>query len=239
MRRTFLAAAVAFMCAALGVGASDAPAASTSCTGTITGEAIIGGVTITGNLSAGPGCNLQYVTVTGNVVVEKGGSLNAFQLEIGGNLKSNGATSVGFQSVRVNGNANIVGATSVGFEYVTVNGNLRIAGSTESTAFSRGGVGGNFLLQNNSGTFDIARLGVDGNMKITNNSGSFGYSINNLTVGGNLDIRKNRADGLALGQVEVTDILNCHHNQPPVNILYETTARIAKGECAGVPSAAG
>src|SRR5262245_58585680 len=105
MRRIFLAAALVVMLATVGVVASDAPAA-TSCTGELQG------VTITGNLRAGPGCFLNGdVIVNGNVVVARGGSLETFDSTINGNLTSHGGTSVELGYTIVQGNVEIVGST--------------------------------------------------------------------------------------------------------------------------------
>lgn len=217
-RRRFLAAAVVFMFAALGVGASDAPAARTACTGEIQG------VTITGNLVAGPGCYLNGgVIVNGNVVVREGGSLDTFDSTINGNVKSHGGTSV-----------------AIDF-YTTVHGNVEIVGSTEDAGVYRSTIVGNVLLKGTSGYFAANESNISGNLKVSKNTGDGSFYVDGSfridTVGGNVDISNNRGV-ILLTSNTITRTLNCHDNHPPVTPADGNTAGTAKGECAGVPSPA-
>jgi len=217
MKRTFLAAAVSFTFVALGVGASDAPAASTRCTGDITG------VTITGKLIAGPGCYLNAgVIVNGNVVVGKGGSFGSFDSTINGNVTSHGGTSVYID------------------RYTIVHGNVEIVGATEAASVLHSTIVGSVLLKKTSGHFWVNENGISGNLKVSQNTGDGSYSPDGdfafNEIGGNFDIRNNRGV-IELEGNGITGILNCHNNHPPVTLGDGNTAGTAKGECAGGPSA--
>lgn len=254
MRRRFLAATAVCLFAALGVGARDAPAASTTCTGEIQGVTII-----TGNLVAGPGCYLDdAVTVNGNVVVRTGGSLDTFSSTINGNVTSHGATSVSLGYTLVNGNVEIVGSTEgagvwrstivgnvllkknsgFGVEESRVSGNMKVSQNTADASatayFDFDGVGGNFDISNNRGDIRLVESGTVGNLDIRSNRGDIQLTI---TYAGGMDIRNNRG-AIALAGNTIIGILNCQNNRPPVTVGDENTAGTAKGECAGVPSAA-
>ena len=219
MKRRFFAVAVGFMFATLGVVASDAPAAPTRCTGEIQG------VTITGNLLAGPGCYLNGgVIVNGNVVVRKGGSLDTFDSAINGDVISHGATSVYID------------------RYTTVHGNVEIVGSTEAAGVFHSNIVGNVLVKKTSGYFWVSENGIAGDLKVSKNTGDGSLSPDGdfffNQIGGNFHISNNHGV-IELQRNGITGILDCHNNHPRVTVGDGNTAGTAKGECAGVPSTAG
>jgi hypothetical protein len=72
--------------------------------------------TILGDVTAGPGCNLSFTTVTGTVTVARGGSLVVYKdapVGITGNLMSKGATFVDVQAGWIGGDVRIEGTTGV------------------------------------------------------------------------------------------------------------------------------
>src|SRR5438105_9300381 len=144
MKRPFLAAAGLLSLAVLALGATSVSAATTSCTGPM------GPGTVTGNLKAGPGCELHGTTVTGNVDVIPGGSLETdSSAKIGGNLESKKATSIDVEDTSIGGNAKIDGTTATagsGFTVLafgSVAGNVEIKKSAAFLAVVGETVGGN------------------------------------------------------------------------------------------------
>jgi hypothetical protein len=189
----------AIVLVALGIlvfGVAGASAANTLCAGPM------GAVTIDGNVSAGPGCDLTNTTVNGNVTVLPGGSLFvapfSSSTRIKGNVLSKGARSVEILSGSVGGHVQIDGTTaaahgdSVLFG-VTVGGNVEIRNGAAFLAVQASTVGGNILVDGNSGSDSTGLFGdvvvgggntVRGNIDVHDNSAS-GSLFNDIEVGGN------------------------------------------------------
>jgi hypothetical protein len=160
-----LAVAVCGVAALLGT--ASASGASSNCTGTV------GAVTLNGNVTAGPGCDLEGTTVTGNVSVKAGGSLTTNGASIGGNLE-----------IQNNGAANSICNTSIG-------GNLLIHNNSGTTSVGYpsppcygNSVSGNTDIHNNSGQVTIAHTDVGGNLDCHENSPAASTGNGGNTVGG-------------------------------------------------------
>ncbi len=167
------------------VAAGGAGAADTLCTGAL------GSVTVVGNVSAGPGCDLTGTTVIGNVKVGQGGSLFiGAAAKISGNVQSKGATFV-----------------HIATEGGSVGGNVQISNTTEYTFVDFTSVGGNIDVSNSNAWVWVGRLNVGGNVKLRNNTGSSGGNgivvVSGSTVRGNVDLSNNTASGSDNNQIGV------------------------------------
>jgi hypothetical protein len=168
-------------------------------------------VTIEGDVIAGPGCVLQHASVTGDVIVKKGGSLGTFDTEIGGNVLSQGGTVV-----------------QIGF-FTTVGGDVEIRGSTKASGVFRSSVGGDLLLAKNTGSLGAEGTSVGGNMRVWRNEIKSGLFVFD-TVSGDLEIGRN--DGsISLEESTVDGTLACFDNEPAVSADSNTVGS-AEGECA-------
>jgi hypothetical protein len=170
IKRSFFVAFALSMLGLFGFGASGASAAAIC-------EGPMGPGTISGNLEARAGCELNGTTVTGNVTVASGGSIVLNGATVGGNLKSTGATSVTIKNgSSVGGNAKITG-TAGGVQALdsTVRYNLKIVEGAPCVAVERDTVGGYLKVLDNQDTSGC--------------SGATGISVRENTVG-----RKNQAE---------------------------------------------
>jgi hypothetical protein len=129
--------------------------------------------------------------VTGNVVVQAGGSFVDQGVTIGGNLQATGAT-----AFTVNGGG-------------TISGNVQVTGLTSAPTGSHNSlcntkVSGNVQVTSNSAAspFDIGNLGVcaggaaltiNGNLQVTSNAGV--VLIGGNTVKGNIQVTSNTGGG--------------------------------------------
>jgi hypothetical protein len=208
MKRVILVTAVACSLMVAAQGASSAPPAATVCTG------YLFDTTVTVDLIAGPGCALEYVTVTGDVTIVEGGSFYAFGSDVGGSIKGRGAASV-----------------VIGF-YDMVGGNVQIEDSG-SVSVARTQVGGKLELRGNQGA-GLSVVGVAGNARLSGNTAS-GIGVVYAFVDGNLTIDHNTSsltNGNRVSVSEIGGILNCHQNDPAVGRDGITTAKKFIGECA-------
>jgi hypothetical protein len=163
-------------------GILAAHAQNVSCSGNIGGGATE--TTISGDVTvpSGASCTLQFVTVTGDVHVQQGGSLVVAAYDepstIGGNVEATNCV-----SALLEGN-------------VTIKGDLDITGCTGTTANGFQGpgivIGGNFQCLNNAGPCEVWLGRIAGDVRVQNNSGARSdVSLN--TIGGNLICQSNAA----------------------------------------------
>ena len=134
MKRAMLLLA-ALACVGVLLGLPVASAATTSCTG------LKGAVTVSGNLVAGLGCDLEGTHVTGDVSLAPSGSLVA-----------NGATIDGNLEIANNGGANQICGSTIGGNLLVHNnsGTTAIGASPPCGASTPGNfVGGNLDVHNN------------------------------------------------------------------------------------------
>ncbi len=138
--------------------------------GTFNCSGVYGAVTISGNVSAGPGCDLEGTHVTGNVAVSSNGSLIANGATIDGNVEiQNDSSSNSICGTRIGGNLSIhnnSGTTSVG------------VGCADNT------VGGNVDVHNNSGQVTVSHTHVGGNLDCHNDSPPASTGTGGNTVAG-------------------------------------------------------
>lgn len=166
MRRPqILAGLAATAClAALAIGAPAAAGGNVNCTTTITGG------TINGNVTAGPGCDLEGTHVKGNVAVQGNGSLTA-----------NGATIDGNLQIQNDSGANTICGTTVG-------GNLQVHNNSGTTSIGVGcpsnSVGGNLEVHNNTGQVTVSNTAVGGNLDCHSDSPAASTGTGGDTVGG-------------------------------------------------------
>ena len=149
MGKASLAFAALLVTAALALVPSVASGATVSCTGPM-------GPSVTGNVSAGPGCMLNGTHVTGNVVTQSNGSLTATNATIDGNVE-----------IKSTSGANSICGTTIG-------GNLQVHDNTGTTTIDGScgdnSVGGNVEIHNNTGPVTISHTAVDGNLKCHNDA---------------------------------------------------------------------
>jgi hypothetical protein len=173
-KRLFMAAATLLMLAVFGVSAAWA-GGPTRCTGPE------GPVTIKGNVTAGPGCNLSGTTVEGNVTVEPGGNLTTepgTTTVITGNVQGNKATLIQLE-----------GKTSIG-------ANLQLTGTTERIEILSGTVKGNVQINSGIAFLTVENENIAGNVQLQNNTGGFGLDVNGSTIGGNVQLSNNSLSDL-------------------------------------------
>jgi hypothetical protein len=203
------------------------------CTGTLSGG------TYTDILvPAGDTCTLQGVTVTGNIVVQSGGSLylegpNSSDVSsVSGNLITVGASSVclnAYQTGAIGGNVIAIGTADAcpnsGVNALCptkVSGNVAILDTANARAqwyFCSGSpsitVGGNFEFANNAAITTIESDTIRGNLLFNDNTlndNTEGGTISGNTIGGNLE---------------------CFGNTPAPNGSGNIVSGAMLGQCAG------
>ena len=242
-KRLFLAAATLLAVGVFVVSAASA-GGSTRC------EGAEGPVTITGDVTAGPGCNLWGTTVEGNVTVEPGGSPTTREgttTVITDNVQSSKATFIELEGkTSIGGNLQLTGTTQhIEIFFGTVKGNIEIQNGIAYLSVKKETIDGNVQLQNNTGRspvtgegdVDIADSTVGGNVQLSNNSltGSPSASVpesvlfaQHDSVGGNVQVDNNSLTGNARNEVVVA-FSSVHGNvQVHNNSLREGSARYVK-----------
>ena len=161
-------------------GAPTAQAADVICSGTLGGGSTV--TDITGNVTVPEkaSCNLDFVTVAGNVHVGKGASLVVTAYTEPSTISGN-VEAVNCGSVLLQGN-------------VTVEGNLHIQSCSGGPNGFQGPdtlVKGDFHCQSNAGPC-LAWLGkVEGNVHIQSNRSKTASDVSLVSVGGNLHCQQN------------------------------------------------
>jgi hypothetical protein len=200
-RRVLVAATTLLTLGVLVAGASVAWAGGpTRC------EGPEGPITIKGNVTAGPGCDLSGTTVEGNVRVEPGGSLKTeegTETTITGNVLSNKATEI---------------VLKAGGE---IGGNVQIQGTTGESLIEHGKVGRNITIRSSiASRLEVRNESVGGNVQLLNNTGT-GSGVHVVvgasTVGGNVLVINNTLTGTERNEVgafetEIAGNLQVHNN---------------------------
>jgi hypothetical protein len=193
-----------------------------NCVNTIISSATIGGNVV---VPAGDFCFLgSGVTVSGNVTVDSGATLNIeptpSQVTIGGNILA--ATSPGCSSVTI--------PPDPPPWSLTIGGNVKIEGCARNSGYATTGtstvkIDGNFTCNDNAGVCIAIGGSVGGNVTVDDNPG--GAAVEGNTVGGNVE-----ADGNGPGSTTVTSNtiggnLTCTGDTPPPvasgNTVHGTT----------------
>jgi len=182
MRRLVHAMALIGAIAAMGLGgASVARAHNIDCSGTVGGAATV--TTINGNVTVrdNASCTLKFVEITGNLLVQRGGTLIVDAYDepstIDGNVEADRCASL------------MVGGD------VTIDRNVLIAGCSGKGQNSFQGPGivikGNFECVNNAGPCEAWLGEVDGNVQIQNNGSLVPSDVSLTVIRGRLECRHN------------------------------------------------
>jgi hypothetical protein len=172
---------------------------TTTCNGYFSGT----GAQVT--VPAGASCILAASTkVTGNVVVQAGGSFVDQGVTIGGNLQATGATAFTVNGGgTISGNVQVTGLTSAptgshnSLCNTKVSGNVQVTSSSSASPFDIGNLGvcaggaavtinGNLQVTSNAGNLQIGGNTVKGNIQVTSNTG--GGSLTSNSASGNCQL---------------------------------------------------
>jgi hypothetical protein len=148
----------------------------TQCAGTVVGDSIDDPATIDGNVvvPAGADCLLIGVVVEGTITVGEGASLgfstlcdpvnvtSCFGGAVGGNIKANGATTIGLSYVNVDGNVRVRDSGTISLFRSGIAKNASFEGN-DYVSFYTVGIGGNLSCTNNDVVDLIAFISVGGN----------------------------------------------------------------------------
>lgn len=191
MKILWKASAVAVLVVAGGVVAVPAYAADLSC------AADLGDVTVDGNLTVASGteCVLGGATVTGNIIVEPDGWLDATSVEVGGDVIATDAYGVSLDGTSVAGDISVFSVdTRVGFVYVNdlqVGGDVAAGGvDVEVTDSSIGGS----LSTIEANYVDLVRTSVTGEVSI--DGSAFGVTVAGAIVSGSVSVSGSSRDVL-------------------------------------------
>jgi hypothetical protein len=164
MKRFWLLGGVAATICAVAFGVPSASGGTVNCTG------VISGGTINGSVSAGPGCDLEGVHVTGNVSVKSNGSLT-----------TNGSTIDGNVEIAHTSGTNSICTTSIG-------GLLNVAYNSGTTSIGVGcggnTIGGSVNIHNNTGQVTISNTAIGGNLTCRYDSPPASLGTGGNTVAG-------------------------------------------------------
>jgi hypothetical protein len=173
----------------------------------------------------GKTCSMSGTTVTGNLTVERGATLNGGFVTIGGSLIAQGATNVRMTGFSVAGDVSIQGG----------GGNLVISESTVQGVVDISGVNGFIALINNDDS-----AGALGRVRVLNNvlqpldaTSTVGLNISSNHVATDATVSGNK------GSVEknvqgntIAGTLSCIGNEPPFLGTFNTAAAF-EGQCQG------
>jgi hypothetical protein len=233
----------------LSTGVSAGSASTKACIGTL-GSITVENVVVPGQAS----CVLDATQVTGNVVVEPGGSLRATmgtviggnitgkkgstvsisRIDVGGRIGCTGCRRVNIFESGVHGDATITGtAEFVSVSSSSVSGDLTIMGGGGDVAVTRGSVvGGDLLIAGNHGALLFFRTEVGGDAVVVDNASSAGFIVSENIVGGGLEFSRNLGPS-ELNMNQVAETLACTGNVPaPVG--SGNVAGAATGQCVGL-----
>ena len=230
MKRITRVGGVLMSAALVVLGASNAEANDTPCTGTMTGGTF-------DNVVVPPGatCVLIEATVLGNVKALEDSRLRIDFSDIGGNVEGDKADVVQIFGTDVRGQISIKeGGPAVGPDP-----NFQVCGfgmgfTTCEVAIAGGNVFfGGIQVEKIVGTVSIAGVRVRENVKVEANVVAAHESLflQNNRVQGNLEVFKNTGDGIkfVLGN-SVHQSLQCFENDPPF-LASGNIAGNAQGQC--------
>jgi hypothetical protein len=226
---------------------SSASAEDTRCVGALIGT--FDNVVVPKNAE----CSLFASTVRGNVKILRGASLSASSNQIAGNVEALRGSSlfssgnliagnlvgeaprwIGSLGDRIGGNLAVSGATGPGFRFQALSVNVFVCGTTVTN--------GNILVEKSrNGTVAVGSSGPfcagndvpAGNILVQENviPGSEGMAVDRNTVGGNVQVFKNRGQGpkTVLANIVRQD-LQCKENDEPF-VGGPNLTRKAEGQC--------
>jgi hypothetical protein len=203
----------ALVAAVLTVFPSSASADDTRCVGLLSGT--FDNVVVPRNAD----CVLSGSTVRGNVTARRGSSLFSSFNQIAGNVEGDGPRWVGSQTDRIGGDFALTGATGPGFSIFGLSVNVFVCGTSLTS--------GNIAVEKSrNGTVAVGSpnpicLGNDvaqGNILVQENviPAPELLTVERNTVGGNVQVFKNRGEGLKTVMANVVhENLQCKENDPP------------------------
>jgi hypothetical protein len=252
--KTFVVSSMVVLVVLL-AGAPPAIAATTECTGVLTGthDNVV--------VPSGQDCEMLGATVTGNVLVRQDASLRASASQIAGNVLGLDSSWVCLQfGSELGGNFHVRGGdpmTTTGFDIgVEVQGNALVTENAGLTFIDAAQVGGKIEVRKNTGTLEIEHNTVGGHVRIDENDvpptytggpatpgpggcgvptsfilGVGGMSaFNNQLPDSNMFVLKNDGPGSKQVVANSVDHLRCMGNSPPF-VGGPNVAEDAEGQC--------
>jgi uncharacterized membrane protein YgcG len=132
----------------------------------------LGAIRIDGNLNVAMPCRLRGTTIDGDVRIFAGGSLDADEATINGNLQGSSADFVVLIETFVKGNVHLdelVGDRSR-ISLSDIDGNVRLRRNRSRFELQDNGIDGNVQVDNNTGGVLILSNSIDGNLSCQGNS---------------------------------------------------------------------
>ena len=237
----------ALVLAALVAFPSSASAEDTRCVGALIGtfdnvvvpknaECILFASIVRGNVKALRGSSLSASSnqIAGNLEALRGSSVFSSGNQIAGNLEGEAPRWVGSLGDRIGGNFAVTGATGPGFSFQALSVNVFVCGTSLtngniSVEKSRNGT----VAVGSSNPICVGNDVANGNILVQENviPGPEAMFVNRNTVGGNVQVFKNRGEGpkTVLDNVVRQD-LQCKENEEPF-VGGPNLARKAEGQC--------
>lgn len=190
MKNRWKASAVAVLVVAGGAIAVPAYAADLSCSGDL------GDVTVDGNLTVAGGvdCILGGATVTGDIIVDADGWLDATSVTVGGDVVATDPYGVSLDGTSVAGDISVYSIENAGFLYIndlTVGGSVAAGGLDVEIVDAT--IGGSLLTQEAS-YVDLVRTSVVGDVDIQDSD--FGVTVSGAIVQGSVSVSGSSRDVL-------------------------------------------
>lgn len=160
MSRSLVLTAV--LALALGVSVVGVSAADYTCTGSL-GAVTVDDVVVPTNAT----CTLNGTTVTGNITIEQGATLNATAVKVDGNIQTvapAAAVNV-YAGSRVDGSIQVKQSGSSTVQGVHIIGDLYFDANTSALKAEGNTVGGNLQAFQNTGGVFITANTIDGNLQ--------------------------------------------------------------------------
>jgi hypothetical protein len=190
MKNRWKASAVAVLVVAGGAIAVPAYAADLSCSGDL------GDVTVDGNLTVAGGvdCILGGATVTGDIIVDPDGWLDATSITVGGDVVATDPYGVSLDGTSVAGDISVYSIENAGFLYIN---DLAVGGSVAAGGLDveivDATIGGSILTQEAS-YVDLVRTSVVGDVDIQDSD--FGVTVSGAIVQGSVSVSGSSRDVL-------------------------------------------
>lgn len=190
MKNRWKASAVAVLVVAGGAIAVPAYAADLSCSGDL------GDVTVDGNLTVASGvdCILGGATVTGDIIVDADGWLDATSVTVGGDVVATDPYGVSLDGTSVAGDISVYSIENAGFLYIN---DLSVGGSVAAGGLDveivDATIGGSLLTQAAS-YVDLVRTSVVGDVDIQDSD--FGVTVTGAIVQGSVSVSGSSRDVL-------------------------------------------
>jgi hypothetical protein len=131
----------------------------------------VGAITVENfEVPQGVTCRLTGTNVTGNLFVQRAGTLIADGIAIGGSLQAEGAASVTLADATVNGSVQIKQGQRATLLRTFINADLQLDAMTGALAARSNTIGGNLQAMQNTGGLVIFDNRIDGNLQCKESS---------------------------------------------------------------------